>query len=525
MTANDVEKPALSAPKVSGRMGKACFLRKNAAGKIVLVLCALILPLLLRAFQGQPQSGNVLRLAREAAVILPESPDKTRILSNLAGLYAYSDDLKTAREIVDSLGGSGSDRATAECVIAATLASQGKDSAGIKIAAGIADELERQKCFSVIGDSQVDRASTVEVNLVIQLSSALSDTSERARLLAHFAGARAQSGDPQSAGILLKNGFDALAAISDQSSRIEILEELAVAQSLAGQPETQKILDQVRQMIDAVDDPSTKRKLLTGLVVSYADIGNIEKALETASLLEPKAASDNALSEIAGRQLARGDLKGALNTLARIKNPSQRVSVLESIAVEEAKHGNLSSALKRAQEITYQPYKDFALAQIAGSQASLNQLQRALQTAERINDAGRRATTLGEIAYQAKDHTGACQASVMNKAFQLARSANSDDSLAEVARYQAQCRLIAEAQKTVNELHHTPARAEAMEQIAFVLASQKQADRVFEWIQQEKSPLVRAFSLVGIAEALVNPNPEKDLRTKTLVVQRFASQR
>jgi len=154
------------------------------------------------------------------------------------------------------------------------------------------------------------------------------------------------------------------------------------------------------QLVEAIEDYSTKGQALEHIALRKSANGDFAKALEIAGTLDH---ADYAFADIAVRQAENGVEEAAFQTLARIDFPNAKVSALQNIALLELKKGENSKAVQTferaveaADQIEFAEEKIRAMANIGNlfieadrRDKSIESFDQAKHIAEKLNNVHR----------------------------------------------------------------------------------------------------------------------------------------
>jgi tetratricopeptide (TPR) repeat protein len=455
--------------------------------------------------------GNV---ERETSAILDPS-NEARVLNDLVGLYTLMDDTVTAHHLISQIKVQG-ERNMGWCLLSIFFDDRGAERDSLAAFALIDTDKDRQKCIRSLADTQIARSAAGHVEGALKWISMIPDAAQRSILLARLAVVQATAGNATEADRLFKTAIETAATLDDKDgSALQALQKIAVAQADAGRnSESRRMLLGMRQEIGSLN--SRGQTDLLELAIALAQTGSTADAIETVRMFGNQTAQENTLWEIADRQAQKGDVQGAFSTLTTIRTPSLRSYIFGSIAKAQAKQGDIASTLATAQRISDQSDKDSALATIAISQARVGQAESSLQTFSMIKDASLRAQVLIETGSYQTETTSVCRKEIMQKASRAAAAIPNSDFLHEIAWNQSACGYFTDAQETAADIQDETRRAETLEGVAYNQARRGEIEKALDWIRKAPSPLIRARSFLGLAEALLNDGPPGRARVRIM---------
>lgn len=353
--------------------------------------------------------------------------------------------------------------------ISGSAANAGQHKEARELANRIKDTSLRETALNGIANAQA-QAGDVDGALVI--AAQIKDPSRKDGALAMIALSRIEAGDIASAvrvGELITNAV----------LKSRILIEFAILQHKGGDPATAQVsLQSALQLLN--DMPGDMAAMVAG---AQAKVGDIAGALRTAKAIQDPLSRDATLGEISGLQAERIDIAVAMKSVDMIEDLTQRDIALKGVAIAQAKGKNFAGAMHTATSIGVQYLRASALEEIAKVQyktcnkgAARRSLQQALEAAKTIEiGGGTNVIALWEVALLQAEM---CDQDTARNTFRRAREAV---QLYEDESY----------------------RATLLQDVAKAQAKAGQAQDAYVCAGQVSSPLVRAFSIMGIVQGML----------------------
>lgn len=334
--------------------------------------------------------------------------------------------------------------------VAAALAEAGQVRHALEIAGAVHRELERERAFSVVAEGQVragDIAGALRTAALIKTDYLKGD------VLRSVAIAQAKREDFQ--GSLRTAG-----TIADAGARGLALVEIAARQNSAKQPGAAETLKQVREIadklpvvLDAGGEPGdTKPALCCELARVLAASGALDDARQLASSITKSPWVDIAWKNIVTVQSERGESEAALKTADHIRSGYQKGEALKAVVAALVRANGLSQACRVADSIETGFWHVEALLEIARGYARAGQHQ-------------------------------------------------------EVAAIVTRVRL--EAERVKDEPRNGNLKPAAFGRIARAQGELDEEGAALLWIEAEPSNLVKAWSLLGLAEGMSKRLPAR----------------
>jgi len=289
---------------------------------------------------------------------------------------------------------------------------------------------------------------------------------------------------------------------------------------------------------------------LRAVLLAQVALGDVQAALQTATTINNRFRKDLALESIALRQARSNDLPGAIQTVGRMQDAWQNVSGLRNISRIQAQRDDIQGALQTATAMQHGLAKAWVLRDVAAAQARARQIPQAVQTAVGIDEDSLQAEALRAIAalqVKADDMAGAfktvaiipaisigkaqalrdmaaaqAQRGDVTGALHTAASITHDDectqswALRDIAVAQATAGNIQRGLQTVTMIQDAHVdhffRGAAIRWVMAAQARQGQLDAALAWADQQMSPILKAFSLLGVAEGMLERQGAGKLR-------------
>lgn len=257
---------------------------------------------------------------------------------------------------------------------------------------------------------------------------------------------------------------------------------------------------------------------------TQAAVGDVTGAIESTSKYLTSPVKAYALLPISLAQISAGERDAAARSfdeaLAVIRKGALDDSLLQHFAVEQAKAGQFERAIKVAEAIRNSPTKAAALREIAIQVLKRHDVPRALKIADSIKDSYHRALALRSIAVAQAKAKQPVAKQTFEDALEAAKSIEIGGgtdviALCEVGLAQVQAGCVDAAAKTFDDARRKALQykeatyaAALMQDIARSQSGGGDPGRALTWARLQSSPLLKARSLVGVAQGLVE-GPEK----------------
>jgi RNA polymerase sigma factor (sigma-70 family) len=273
-----------------------------------------------------------------------------------------------------------------------------------------------------------------------------------------------------------------------------------------------------------------KGEALRRIAIARAEGGDMKGALATAATISDQAALAQLMTAIAARQYRAHDpsaarsLEQAREAADKIplyhgndRTPSDhRPSALAEIARVLAESGAIDEARKVASGITKAPWGDIAWRNIVAAQAQRGETEAALQTAEHIQSRVDKAEAIKDIvAARARANDLATARALVARI--EASSARTDAQLAiaraqyRSGRRQDAVTIFEAVRREAEHLEDNPrfgnVKPAALGRLAKVQAELGEEQAAQTWIDQQPAPIVKAWSLLGLANGMAERLP------------------
>jgi RNA polymerase sigma factor (sigma-70 family) len=281
-----------------------------------------------------------------------------------------------------------------------------------------------------------------------------------------------------------------------------------------------------RKTADRIKDAEILRNASHYVAVALANKGDIQGAQKLARLIGSNPEGAPAVTAppyavtqaIAAAQARAGDVKAALKTAGTISFPIEKVNALAAVAegLAKKKPREALKTLKKAVALVKagSGNADFEVVGLAARQAELGDKTGALKTAELVKNDGTKAWALARVASAlANKDVRAAQGILPSALRLLARIENAPIRGQRSADQQNQCYArteIVEVQVRAGKFRAALDTARALDErngkeilLRRIARAQAAAGKVRDaraWIGKLKSPYLKAFALIGVAE-------------------------
>ena len=367
----------------------------------------------------------------------------------------------------------------------------------------IEEGLQRIWLYSMIAEAQARAGFRTEAAETLRKALREAIDSESDHRLLDVAEYAMKLGDSEAALLILKSLDDpslqrdqGLANLSSlQARRGDVKQALATAEQIPSE--------------SAVRDNPLKT-----IAARQAETGDLEAANATVKSIGSQAVKAQALLSIAGAQLRAGNKPAALKTLEearQIAGPMDAETLIAAAGVE-AEAGLFEDAEKTARKLEKGDSQDRAWQNIALAQARKGDINAAKATADRISNPYYQGETLAQIV------NGLIRAKDLPAARRMAESIESSmargDALIEVGKAEARNgerqnadeifeTVYKEAKSIKDNEYAGNLTAALLSHLAAAQAAVGQETAARNWIAQETSDLIVAYSLLGLAKGLI----------------------
>lgn len=152
-----------------------------------------------------------------------------------------------------------------------------------------------------------------------------------------------------------------------------------------------------RKLIPAGKGADFESSALVSITQAFANIGELETALDTATSIVSEKARDQGLSTIIYAHVNRQEFSAAKTLVSSLTLESNRSSALRTIAEGEANGGNASPAMSTIALISNMALKNDALKRVALAQARSKQWDTAIGTTALIGDQSINQSAMADI--------------------------------------------------------------------------------------------------------------------------------
>lgn len=426
------------------------------------------------------EARKIRRLAVEEARKVGDGMAKTTLFANVAVSQARAGDLQDAFETAHGLPDTERNAALRSIVWA--QAEKGDVATALETAARIEDNRLKALALSEVAVAQAragnfaGAVSTAKLIDVFPPPSALLAFDRIARLQFR-AGDRAsarQTLHEATAWIVLKTK-ESQPRDSYRSSAVSSLASIASTQSRMGDARgAAETREQIGKFLEEMQNPDARESALASMVRALAAAGDFVFARETAEQMKPGHHRDRALASIATEEARAGNLPAARETLETMEAPSEIAHARTSIGLIQSNQGDPLGAIQTAAAIPDAKARGEALAGLA----TVFLGQRRPEPA---------ATALAQ-ALQAAETAG--------------KEGMGPEFWRDVAEAQARSGNVFTALQTARTIQDGNNRGWAMQFVARMESAEGDWHVALSWAEEETSPLVRAYALLGVADGL-----------------------
>lgn len=480
------------------------------------------------------QAGAITTLeqALQAAGILhSEVPEKAEALSGIAAAQARAGDRAGAAHIftqaaqIDSLIQNPDDKWASLSEIAAAQAAAGFIQEALHTISEILDEPTKVEAVHTIVKTQTEAG---DIEGVLRTAGEIRNEPEKAAALREITFSLAGAGHVQEAA-------QAAAAIPDGAAvKARALASVARAQLEAGdRANALKTLEQALQAAATLQsEVPEKAEALIAIAAVQAKSGDragatnaLDQAVKSAGGIRDRGRKRFVLESIARAQFRAGDVPGALETVASFPSNSQKAAVLCSVGAARAKVGDHAGVAKIVEQILLTaaaieagPEKvSFLIGGLgpiwhsqtmmkdgAGAARTLEQAFLAIATIQpEIPDKAKAFRTIAQGQVLVGDRANAAR--TLEQALQTIKDSNkaTDADLRDIALVQMEVGGIYPAMQTAAGIRGEKERGAVLKVIAWVQAKSGDMRGAQALAASQSSSLVKAYTLLGIAEGLL----------------------
>lgn len=249
-----------------------------------------------------------------------------------------------------------------------------------------------------------DQASEV-LEQASEIAQTVEDVQSKIKLLLQVASGYVDAEEFASATPLLNSALQLTQATIDEQAKLAFLTDIASQYAAANQKDkAADIVAQIEQLRETVDINYFRRgSILDTLTEVYAELGNLEQAVQLIDTIEVGFLKDSKLAKVAREYIKRGQYDQALQIAQHLEG--FRPQTLREIVGKYAAQGQLDQALQVVQTIQEESTKVSALVEIANNLIATEQpdnvepiLEQALEIVNRAEDANFKASALTSIA-------------------------------------------------------------------------------------------------------------------------------
>jgi len=249
-----------------------------------------------------------------------------------------------------------------------------------------------------------DKASEV-LEQALEIARTVEDVQSKIKLLLQVASGYIDAEEFASATPLLNSALQLTQTTTDEPAKLAFLTDIASQYTAASQKDkAADIVAQIEQLRETVDlNYFRQGSILDTLTEVYAELGNLEQAVQLIDTIELGFPKDSKLAKVAREYIKRGQYDQALRIAQNLE--SFRPQTLREIVGKYAVQGQLNQALQVVQTIQEESTKVSALVEIANNLIATEQpdnvepiLEQALGIVNRAEDANFKASALTNIA-------------------------------------------------------------------------------------------------------------------------------
>jgi tetratricopeptide (TPR) repeat protein len=379
--------------------------------------------------------------------------DRARSLAELAQVMASS--------ITDEL-----DKAEALTALAKGVAAAGDLDQALAIAQAIADPKGQAQALTDLANAMVacgdlDRADSLTVRAQA-LAGSITDPERQARMLTVVVRALTSSGDLDRARKMASRAQAAAGAITSAGSRADALADVAKALAAAGDT------DRARAVARCITDPDSQARALAEVAKALAAAGDLDQALTIARFITDEFEQAEAFRAMVDAAVEAQNLDRAALFAVSIREKIQQAWALKHVVNALMTAANLERAETLAGHITWAPVKVEVLCAVAKAIAAAGELDRA------------------RILFDQAQKL-ACSTGIIDLFWQAKAFASLIESTAAVKDWGRTRRLIHGAERVANSNSRLDKRAEALGELAVVLAATGYTRRADDVLDQAET--------------------------------------
>ncbi len=249
-----------------------------------------------------------------------------------------------------------------------------------------------------------DQASDV-LEQASEITQTVEDVQKKIKLLIQVASGYVDAEQFAPATTLLNSALQLTQTTTDKLAKLAFLTDIASQYTAANQKEqAADIVAQIEQLRETVDlNYFRQGSILDTLTEVYAELGNLEQAVQLIDTIEVGFPKDSKLAKVAREYIKRSQYDQALQIAQHLEG--FRPQILQKIVGKYAAQGQLDQALQVVQTIQEESTKVSALVEIANNLIATEQpdnvesiLEQALELVNRAEDANFKASALTSIA-------------------------------------------------------------------------------------------------------------------------------
>jgi len=426
------------------------------------------------------EARRIRRLAVEEARKVGDGLDKNVLFSNIALLQARAGDFQDAFETAHSLP--EPERSLALESVARAQAEKGDVAAAMTTAGAIKDVRSRADALSEAAVAQARAGDfRTAVATVKMIEDSPSSSGLRGFLLiAHF---QNRAGDKAGAARTLREAAVWIILKMREGQRsdahrrfaISSLASIASMQSRMGDARSAaETREEMRKILEEIQNPATRDSALASTVRALAASGDFVFAREIAEQMKQGGHRDSALASIAEEEARAGNLPAARGTIDTMEAPSEIARARTSVGLIQTNQGDPLGAIQTASSISDPKARAEALIALAGTFARKKQGEPAVSALAQGLEAA-------QIAGKEK----------MEPQFWR-----------DVVGVQAWSGNVLDALQTTRRIQDEASRAWAIQFVTHKESAAGDWRLALSWAEEETSPLVRAYALLGVADGL-----------------------